>query len=445
MNPPDTRYTTLGDNRIAYQVLGEGSRDLVLSYGLFGHVDLAWEDASAARFLRRLASFSRLILFDPLGMGLSDARPRDGRNDWAHWNDELLAVMDAVRSEKAVILESWGTPSLELAAAHPERVAGLILWNSTARISAAPDYPEGFSPDALEKYTTFVQTHLGTDRYTLWANPSLAKNDHARVWNTKLVRALRSPKEVVELLRSQLAADARNVLPKIRAPTLVMHRAKGATNSPAQGRYLANHIAGAKYLEIPGADQEFVWEGADLILKHIREFVTGDRAGDEDERALLTVLFTDIVRSTERAAAVGDSAWRTLLDQHDRIVREQLSSFSGRLIESTGDGTLTTFGSPAKGIDCALALVQAVKPLGLELRAGLHHGEVELREDGRIGGLAVHFGARVAATARPGEVLVSHSVQGAMMGSRFTFEDRGLHELKGVPGRWPLDSVRQGP
>lgn len=439
---PETRYTK-GDDRVAYQVLGEGPPDLVFTAGQWGQLDLEWEDPATARFNRRLASFSRLIRFNSRGTGLSDARPRDGREPWEHWVEDLLAVMEATKSERVAIVGVIDSAplALQFAALHPDRVTSLVLMNASARFTAAPDYPEGWSPEVIEQFLAFARSHYGADRWTKAANPSLIADPRTLSWASKFYRSTGSPKSSAESFANQMTMDARSALPEVRAPTLVMSRRDYKWVTQAQARYVADHIEGARFIELPGADASPQWEAADLILDNVEQFVTGQRHHGEPDRVLAAVLFTDIVGSTSQAARLGDGTWRALLDRHDDTLREQVGLLGGNVVDHSGDGSLSTFQSPRQAIECAVSLHQALAELSLEIRAGVHFGEVERRTDGGVGGVNVHVGARVMALASSGEVLVSHIVQGILAGSPYRFEERGSHELKGVPGSWPVFAV----
>jgi class 3 adenylate cyclase len=446
MLQPDTRYATVGDDRVAYQVLGEGPLDLVATAGQWGHLDLDWESPAIARYWRRLASFGRLIRFDPRGTGLSDPRPSDGREVWQHWSEDLSAAMDACGSQSAAIL-AWidgGMLALQFTADFPDRVRALVLMNVAARYSAAPGYPEGSPPEAIDQFLKFTRRHYGTERWAEASNPSLAGDERARRWYAKYSRATGSPKTTAEGFANQQKLDVRPILPGIRVPVLVMVRSDYRWVSAVQSRYVAEHVPGARFLELPGADSTPFWETPDLILDHTEEFLTGVRSGGEPERMLVALLFCDIVGSTARAAALGDAAWRALLDRHDRVLWEQVGLFAGRVVHRAGDGSLSTFENPRRAIECGLALQDAWHALGLESRIGIHFGEVERREDGEIGGVGVHVGARVMAVAAAGEVVVSRTLRDILLGSRYEFADRGIHALKGVPDRWQLYAVVRG-
>ena len=446
MTAPETRYAKVGDDRVAYQVLGEGPRDLVFTMGWWASLDLEWEEPAIARFLRRLASFSRVIRFSARGSGLSDPRPQDGHDPLHHWTEDLLAVMHAAGSSTTAIvgITDGGSMALQFAAAYPERTSALVLLNATARWVVAADYPAGYQPEALAGFSGFARKHFGTERFARTQNPSLAQDERTLRWQAKYARAIGSPKAVAENFAIQSERDVRPALSAVEVPTLVMTRRNCAWASVPQGRYIAEHVNGACFEELPGGDYLPYWETPDLILDHVEEFLTGTRRGGESDRALAAVLFTDIVVSTQRAAELGDAAWRTLLDRHEEILREQLGLFRGRLVDTAGDGVFAIFDRPDRAIECALALHTALASLKLSIRAGIHFGDIELRNDGRVGGMTVHIGARVQALAKAGEVLVSRTVHDILMGSRFRFVGRGAYELKGVPGRWDVCAVSQG-
>ena len=445
-SPPETRYTA-GDDRVAYQVTGEGPPDLVFTAGQWGQLDLEWEDPASTRFYRRLASFSRLIRFNCRGTGLSDPRPPDGREPWEHWVEDLIAVMDAAGSERVAIVGIIDSAplALQFAALHPDRVSALVLMNAGARFAAAPDYPEGWPPEVIEQFLEFARRSYGTDRWTRASNPSLIADPRTLAWASKFYRATGSPRHSAERFGIQVRMDARPALAGVRAPTLVMSRRDYKWVTQAQARYVADHIGGARFVELPGADASPFWEAADLILDNIEQFVTGQRYHGEPDRILTTVLFTDIVGSTSHAARLGDTAWRALLDRHDDTLREQVGLHGGKLVDHSGDGSLSTFQSPRHAIDCALSLHQALADFSVEIRAGVHFGEVERRTDGGVGGVNVHVGARIMTLASAGDVLVSHTVQGILAGAPYRFEERGSHELKGVPGQWPVFAVITAP
>jgi class 3 adenylate cyclase len=439
---PETKYARLGDDRIAYQVLGHGPPDLVMTRGGYGNLDTAWEDPGFTLFLRTLASFSRLILFDRRGMGASDPLPQDRLPPWESYAEELAAVLDAVGSERAAILaEMDGGPlALFFAGTRPDRTSALILANTWAKFVAADDYPIGISAEVVEAILAQFDQGWGTDALLGVLLPSRAGDERFRHYYMKMQRAVASPKAAQPFWRSMLEVDVRTVLPLIQVPTLVLHRRDVQLLPIEHGRYLAEHIPEAKLVELPGADLPLVWEEPQLALDLIEEFLTGVRRAVEPNRVLATVLFTDIVDSTKLASRLGDRRWRELLNTHDDVARQTVEEFNGQLVQTTGDGILATFDGPGRGIGCAAALRDQLAGIGLHIRSGLHTGEVELRGDG-IGGIAVHIAARVMATAGSGEILTSRTVRDLIVGSDVTLEDRGIHPLKGVQGTWELFAV----
>jgi class 3 adenylate cyclase/alpha-beta hydrolase superfamily lysophospholipase len=440
MEPPETRFVDVGGAEVAYQVVGQGPPDVVYVPG-FSHVDLRWDNPVWAAFLERLASFGRLILFDRRGTGASDAIPDHAMPTWEEWADDVRAVLDAVGSERTVVLaECDGGPTgLLFTAMQPERVSGLILANTTARRLRADDYPMGIAPDAVDEWVEMWKAAWGTPDAAALAWPSRANDPEFRHWVAKVTRAIATPRNAAAQLRYIIEnLDARNALPLIQVPTLVLHTKDNLVYSVEEGRYVADHIDGAKFVELPGGDL-FVLSSA-AAIDEIGEFLTGERPPVEVDRILTTVLFTDIVGSTERAATEGDRRWNELLSAHHEVVRSELRHFRGQEIDTAGDGFLATFDGPARAIRCACAVRDRVEALGLQIRAGLHTGEVEL-SDGGPRGLAVHIGARIGAAAGPGEVLVSRTVADLVVGSGINLADRGEHKLKGVPGRWHLFAV----
>jgi pimeloyl-ACP methyl ester carboxylesterase len=437
---PETRYARSGDVNIAYQVVGDAARDLVLVPGWVSNIEVLWEEAACARFLGRLASFTRLILFDKRGTGLSD-RVADLPNLETRM-DDVRAVMDTVGSERAALLGySEGGPMCALfAATYPARTTAVITAGSYARRIWAPDYPWAPTPDQHQQFMERCQREWGGPVGLDERWPSAAGDERVRQWWARLLRMGSSPGAAVALLRMNAEMDVRHVLSAVRVPTLILHSIGDRALDVRGSRFMAERIPGAKLVELPGTDHIPWGDDADAILDEIEEFLTGVRHGPEPDRVLATVLFTDIVGSTEKAAALGDRRWRDLLEGHHDLVRRELGRFRGREIDTTGDGFLATFDGPARGIRCARAVREAVRPLGIEVRAGLHTGEVEILED-KVSGLAVHIGARVAAAAGPGEVLVSSTVKDLVAGSGLHFRDRGLQTLKGVPGEWRLFAV----
>jgi class 3 adenylate cyclase len=442
---PETTYAPLGDDRVAYQVLGNGP-DLVLTMGAFGHVDLQWEDPGLALYLRRLASFSRLIIFDRRGTGASDPLPEDLPPPWEAYADEVAAVMDAAGSERAALMATTAEASpmaLFFAATRPERTTALVLGNASARYVAADDYPIGIPPERADAIISRVEDTWGTAEPIATAIPSRAGDERFRRWVARLQRSIASPRTVHVMLRALFEVDVRPLLPLIQAPTLVLHRRDFPLLPIEHGRYLAEHIPNARLVELPGSDGPLTWEEPEASLVPIEEFLTGVRATVPATRVLATVLFTDIVASTERAADLGDRRWRELLQVHDDLGRRLVEHWGGRVVKSTGDGILATFDGPGRAIACAVTLRDQLGDIDVAIRAGLHAGEVELREDD-VGGIAVHIAARILAAADPGEVLVSRTVRDLVAGSDRALTDRGTHRLKGVDGDWELFAVAGG-
>ena len=435
-----TRYADSDGVSIAYQVHGEGELDLVLVPGFVSHVELLWEEPRVARFLRRLGSFARLIVFDKRGQGLSD-RPvapptlEDSMGD-------LRAVLEAAESKAAAILgvSEGGPMSTLFAATYPEHVSSLVLYGTYARMVQAPDFPLGMPEEVLDRWgKMMVREWGGAAGAGVWA-PSASGDAEFERWWGRLLRQGTSRAGAIALMDLYREIDIRPVLQSIDVPTLVLHRADDRIVFVRQGRYLAREIPGARYVELEGTDH-LAWAGdQDTLLDEVEEFLVGSRRAHEPERALATVLFTDIVGSTERAAELGDREWRDLLERHDAAVRRQLGVHRGREVKTMGDGFLATFDGPARAIRCAQAIGGAVRELGLELRAGIHTGEVELIGDD-VGGIAVSIGARIGALAGPDEVLVSSTVRELVVGSGLEFAERGGHTLKGAPGEWRLFAV----
>jgi len=439
---PETRYAQSGDVNIAYQVVGDGPLDLVYVAGWVSHLEYFWHEPSYAAFLRRLASFSRLILFDKRGTGMSDRVPESELPTLEERMDDVRAVMDAVESEQAALLglSEGGPMCLLFAATYPERTRALIMPGSYARRTWAPDHPWAPKEADHEAFIEEVAREWGGPVGLAARAPSQAGNDAFSRWWATYLRMSASPGAAKTLTRMNTQIDVRDVLPVVQVPTLIVHRTGDRAMSVEGSRYMAERIEAARYVELPGEDHLPFLGDQDEIVDEIEEFLTGVRRGPEPDRVLATVLFTDIVGSTERAAALGDRRWRELLEAHHAAVRRELERFRGREVDNAGDGFLATFDGPARAIRCAQAIRDFVDTVGLSIRAGLHTGECEIHGDG-IAGIAVHMGARVASLAGPGEVLVSSTVKDLVAGSGIEFEDRGVHELKGVPGDWRLYAV----
>jgi len=441
---PETRYARSGKVSIAYQVLGAGPPDLVFVPGVISNVEYAWEVPALADWLRSLASFSRLIWFDKRGTGVSDRVTEVPTLETRM--DDIRAVMDDAGSEEAVLMgvSEGGPMSLLFAATHPERASGLILWSSSVKGVRADDYPWAPSFDEAIRAVEAAAERWGRPDYCDEAlgtiAPSLAGDEAFRRWWGSYMRLAVSPASAAALLRMNMEIDVRDVLPTLGVPALILHRADDRHVDPGNSRYIAEHMPLARRVELPGADH-FAWIGdMDAALAEIKAFVAEIPAGVETERRLATVLFTDIVGSTELASLLGDRRWRALLDRHNRLVSSQLQRWRALEVGERGDGILASFDGPARAIRCAVAIAKGVRELGLEVRAGLHTGECELL-DGKIEGIAVHIGARIASLAGPSEVLVSSTVKDLVAGSGIEFRDRGSVALKGVPGEWRLYAV----
>jgi pimeloyl-ACP methyl ester carboxylesterase/class 3 adenylate cyclase len=440
---PETRYAKTGDIHIAYQVFGDGPVDMVLVTEFWHSIEMQWDQPDLAAFLERMGSFARVISFDQRGSGVSDPVSLHELASLDLWMDDINVVMDEVEAESAVLygIGGGGTMSLLFAATHPQRVSGLVLVNSFARLSRAPDYPWGRGPDLEDEVLDVMRTGWGRGVFLDLVAPSRVGDEDFRRWWARYQRIGASPGTVLSMRKMLGQIDVRDVLPSIRTPTLVLHRAETTWNRIEHGRYLAGHIPGAKLVEVPGVDHFFFTGNSEAFLSETEKFVAGLVGPPESDRQLSTVLFTDIVGSTELAAQVGDRRWREVLEAQRTLVRRELDRYRGLEIDTAGDGFLATFDGPGRAVQCAAVLRDAVKPLGIEIRAGLHTGEVEVLSEG-LAGVAVHIGQRVLAEAEPGEVLVSSTVKDLTAGSGLEFEDRGLHALKGVPEEWRLFAVR---
>jgi pimeloyl-ACP methyl ester carboxylesterase len=439
---PETHYAKSGDLHIAYQVTGTGSRDLIFVPGFVSHLDLQLQDHRAARFFERLSSFSRLIRFDKRGTGLSD----QGHNvaTLEERMDDLRAIMDAVGSERAAVLgySEGGAMSALFSATYPDRTSALVLLGSMARFSWSSDYPWGRTPEQFADRRRLIKDHWGTGQHAdIWA-PSIAANQDFRRLCGWIERSGASPTSALALVEMNQDIDIRHVLPSINVPTLVVHAIGDRIMPIGHGRYLGKTIPGAKMIEIDGMDHLPWCAGSDTVVDEIEGFLTGVRRGPEPDRVLATVLFTDIVGSTGQAVKAGDKAWREKLIRHHALVRDQLARYRGREVDNAGDGFFAVFDGPARAVRCAQAIVASVQSLDMQLRAGVHTGECEKIGE-KFGGLAIHIGSRVASHAGAGEILVSSTVKDLVAGSGLTFEDRGRHTLKGIPGEWQLYSAIQ--
>jgi len=436
---PETRYARSGDIHIAYQTTGRGPCDVVLVPGFVSHVEYQWELPRWARNLERLASFSRLICFDKRGTGLSDRMASIPTLE--ERMDDVRAVMDAVGSNRAALfgISEGGPMSVLFAATYPARTSALILYGSFARRVWAPDYPWAPTVEESNRHIEVIERDWGGPVRIDVVAPSGVNDEAFRRWYANYRRLSASPGAAVEAIRMNMQIDVRRVLPTVQVPTLVLHVTGDRSVHIGNARYLAQHIPGARLVELPGEDHMPLFGNGDTIVDEIQEFLTGIRPDHEahDDRVLATILFIDIVGSTERAAALGDRRWRQTLEQYYSLARRELERFRGREVDTAGDGLFAAFDGPGRAIRCAWQIRGAARTIGLELRTGLHTGECELVGT-KIGGIAVHIGARVAAHAAPGEVLVSNTVRDLVAGSGIGFESRGIHALKGVPGEWPL-------
>lgn len=432
---PDIRFARSDDVHIAYQIVGDGPIDLVYVQGAFSHLGVAWELPAYRRFCERLGEFARLILFDKRGMGMSDRVP--GATPLETRMDDIRAVMDAAGSEEAVIMGSseGGPLSMLFAAAHPGRTRALVLMGAEVRERRDDDWPWGEATEAeFAESMALVEEHWGTGRGIAWLAPSVADRPWAQEWFGRYLLNAATPGAAEAFMRMAFDIDVRDIVPAVRTPTLVLHAAGDRVCHVENGRFLARTIPGARYVELPGEDH-IPWFDPDQTIAEIREFLTGTREPSTPDRVLATVLFTDIVGSTEQAVTLGDRDWRQLLESHNAMVRGELARFRGVEVSTAGDGFFATFDGPARAIRCAQTIAEGARRLDLEVRAGVHTGEVERIGDD-VAGIAVHIGARIGALAGPGEVLVSGTVRDLVAGSGLVFEDRGIRDLRGVPGEW---------
>jgi len=436
---PETKYVLNGAVSIAYQVLGDGPLDIVHTPGWISHLELAWDSPEIARWYRALASFSRLIVYDKRGTGMSDRSAEQFSLETRM--DDLRAVMDAAGSQRAVLfgISEGGPMSLLFAATYPERTSALVIYGSFPRRVSAPDYPWGHSDAMLGRERVAIKKHWTDADHDFWmlSSPSSTGDASVRAVLAKSRRMSATPGAAMALLEMNAAIDVRPILASIAVPTLVLHRTGDRRFDIGGGRVMAAQIPGARFVEL-GGDDHFPWQqDSRTIVDEVKHFLTGEGHAEEPDRILATVLFTDIVASTDTAQRLGDKTWGDLLERHQREVRAELTRFRGTEMKTTGDGFLAVFDGPARAIRCAQAIVGGAARMGLGVRAGLHTGETErLRAD--IGGIAVHIGARVASLAAPGEVLVSRTVRDLVAGSGLKFEGRGTHTLKGVAEDWAL-------
>ena len=443
---PETLYASTEEGYVAYQMFGGGAFDLLFIGNWASNVEAMWEHPLMARYLNRLASFARVICFDKRGAGVSDPVPIGALPTLEQWMDDARAVMDAAGSQQAALLgDAEGGPmAMMFAATYPQRTRALVLVNTFARMLRAGDYPIGMPESAAENLMRIWESSWGRAITLQLTAPSAASDPQLQRWAARYMRLSAAPLTSSRMYRWVLLLDVRSVLPSVRAPTLVLHRVDNRHYRPPMGRYLAEHIKGARYVELTGSDWYPPFLDADPLLDEIEEFLTGTRPPPAQGRILATVLFTDIVSSTEAAASLGDEGWLRLRSAHDAIVRSQLQRFRGTEVVTTGDGFLATFDGPARAVRCAWEIAAAVRSLGIEVRAGLHTGEVEVQGKDIVG-LAVNIAARVMALAGQGGILVSGTVRDLVVGSGIEFADRGSKQLKGVPGEWRVHQVTQVP
>ena len=441
ITPPKTQYAKSGDVSIAYQVVGDGPLDLVIVPGFISHVELIWDFPPARHTIERLTSFARVMTFDKRGTGLSD--PVVGAPTLEERMDDVRAVMDAAGSESAALLgiSEGGAMSILFAASHPERTTALLLYGAMARVTWAEDYPIGTPAEALMQGTLeWIAPHADEGAFFEVMAPSSVEDPAAMEGFLRFQRYAATPAMMAQLYAMYIDVDVRSVLPAIHTPTLVLHRRGDRAVNRRAGEWIASHIDGAKYVELPGQDHSLFAGDTDALIDEVEEFLTGVRRGAEVDRVLATVMFTDIVGSTEKASELGDRRWRELLEQQVTVLRRELARFRGREIKQIGDGCLATFDGPARAIRCGLAMIQSVKALGVDIRVGLHTGEVEMMDDD-IGGIAVHIASRIGSMAETARVFTSGTVKDLVAGSGISFEDRGTHVLKGIPDEWRVFAV----
>lgn len=439
---PETRYARRGEAHIAYQLLGTGEIDLVSVSTWFSHLEGRWELPGFAHYLDRLASFARVISFDKYGIGLSDPIPANSVPPLEDWIEDVRVTMDATEIDRAAILgaSEGALMAILFAATHPERTTALVLINGTARLAAADDYAIGLPPEACSQMSDLFASTWGKPDGMATLNPSIANNEAALASWTRFLRLAASPGTAAAVIKTLFQLDVRSLLASVHVPTLVVHRRDTRVPPLSHGRYLAAEIAGARFVEVPGSDYSVVVGDTDTLLDPVEEFLTGTRIAVSSDRALATLVFADIVSSTEQLVELGDRRWRQLLEVEEGVIARQLARHGGRLVDTAGDGVFATFDGPARAIAFALALREALRAIGLKLRVGIHVGEVERRHE-RLAGLAVHIASRIADRAEPGQILVSRTVRDLAVGAPIEFADRGTHTLRGVPEPWQLYCV----
>ena len=439
---PRVRYaTTFDGTHIAYQVSGAPPLNLVYMPHWASNVEVMWENGHLAYFLKRLGGFARLIMFDKRGVGLSDPVAHPHMPPLESWVDDTTAVLDEVGVDRTTIVAHGvgGLLAILFAASHPERTSSLVLINSTARFRRAPDYPEGLPDHLVDRFVETMLSNWGSEGHPLAvaASPSLDADSEEREFVARYQRASASPGVIAQMMPLTIDADVRALLPSIRVPTLVLHRLENPYMRIGHGRYLGSHVEGARYVELPGPDHDPEAGDSDALIAEIQEFLTGERPTPVSDRVLATLVFTDVVASTQRVASLGDAAWRRVLDRLEQSASRLADQFRGDLIKSTGDGHLVVFDAPGRAIQWARAVMESARGLEIELRAGIHSGEIE-RRGADIAGLAVHIASRVADLSAGGQILVTSTVKDLVVGSGLEFAVAGSHNLKGVPGAWDL-------
>jgi len=441
MRQPKTQYARSGDISIAYKIVGEGPRDIILVPGYLSHVELVWEIPQVVHMIERISTFARFIMFDKRGTGLSD--PVVGAPTLEQRIDDVRAVMEAAGSTEATLVgvSEGAAMAILFAATHPEMITNLVLFGGMARSTWAEDYPWASPREDLLESSRLLAPYLYDGAIAEIMAPSVADNPLALEVYARLQRYSASPAMLQQTFEMFLDIDVRAILPSVSVPTLVLHRHGDRAVNRRAGIYMADHIPGARYVELPGIDHAIFVGDTDRVIDEIEEFLTGARRAVEVDRVLATVMFVDVVGSTARAAELGDRSWTQLLSQITSVMRDELQRFRGLEVKTLGDGLLATFDGPARAIGCALELVEAVRPLGVEIRIGLHSGEIEITDGNDVAGIAVHMAARIGGLAEPCEVLVSRTVKDLVAGSQLGFVDRGEHTLKGVPDTWSLLGV----
>ena len=442
---PTTRYVTVDGSRVAYQDFGSGPVTVVSSAGSFSHTDVVWEDPAAALFYSRLGAFARVVRYDRLGTSNSDPLPPGWEPTLETFERELDAVLTEVGVDQLVLLAMLdaGPYAIEYAVERPDRLQGLILYNTTARLTCDDDYDFGYTPEEIETLVDNFEHAWGSEIFATLHAASRAGDARFEAWLGKFFRSIGTPSSIVQLLRYHLALDARAWLPRVSVPTLVMHRAGYALLPSQHGRYLADHIPGAAYREIPGTDGAMFWEEPDLILHAIRQFVTPEGPLAETRAQIATIMISDIVRSTERAESLGDREWGATVAVHFDVIQDALDAVGGSFVKSTGDGAIAIFPDPDFGVSAAARIHARLADMGITVRIGLHTGRIEVAPDD-IHGLAVNIAARVMAVASDGGIVASRTVRDLLLGSSHRFDDLGRHQLKGVDGEWELYSLDEG-